>query len=336
MQSETLGELAAALSAVQAALRPAAKNATNPHFRSRFADLESCWDACRAPLAANGLAVIQTVDHPTAFAPLAGLVDVMKAAGLEDTHPLVLKTKDLMAKAGPVSGPRLLTTLVHKSGEFISSAIPLHPKKPNDPQALGSALTYARRYGLCGIVGIVAGDDDDGNGAQQELRPQQNQLRPQQAQSPPRTQQKANPPESATQTVADPRAIEIDLNRLISEMVPKSKNAGISWRICAEEAPSYLHSLMAKTEEKAVRDHCGAALAWRRRQQENALVLAVRKKLRLGESGKLTPEQHLEVISWCEDHMPEETAIAHKGTLSTFLPELTSKGLKALTEEAIL
>jgi hypothetical protein len=61
--SPTIGELAKALAAAQAELEPAKRDATNPHFRSKYADLSACWDAVRAPLARHGLAVSQLV-HP--------------------------------------------------------------------------------------------------------------------------------------------------------------------------------------------------------------------------------------------------------------------------------
>lgn len=57
--SPTIGELAKALAAAQAELEPAKRDATNPHFRSKYADLSACWDAVRAPLARHGLAVSQ-------------------------------------------------------------------------------------------------------------------------------------------------------------------------------------------------------------------------------------------------------------------------------------
>lgn len=56
------------------------------------------------------------------------------------------------------------TTLLHESGEFISGVTPIVSAKPNDPQSLGSAITYARRYGLQSIVGLES-EDDDGESA---------------------------------------------------------------------------------------------------------------------------------------------------------------------------
>ena len=62
MQSESIAALAAALSKAQASITGALKDSSNPFFKSRYADLASCWDSCRKQLADNGLAVIQTTD----------------------------------------------------------------------------------------------------------------------------------------------------------------------------------------------------------------------------------------------------------------------------------
>lgn len=128
-QSDSIAALAAALAKAQGAIKPAIKDSNNPHFKSRYADLASVWDACREPLSENGLAVIQTTDEvPDGSAVL------------------------------------LVTTLVHSSGEWIAGRLRLNPVKA-DPQGMGSAITYARRYALAAIVGI-APDDDDGEAAQ--------------------------------------------------------------------------------------------------------------------------------------------------------------------------
>ena len=134
MKSEQIGELAAALAKAQGAMTVAQKNATNPHFKSRFADFESIWDAIRKPLAANGLAVVQQVR----------LVD----------GALVLDT-----------------TLMHASGQWVTSEYPVVPTQ-NTPQGLGSALTYAKRYALSALVGVVTGEgDDDGQAASAPVKP---------------------------------------------------------------------------------------------------------------------------------------------------------------------
>lgn len=102
------------------------KDGSNPHFRSRYATLEGCLDAAKAALKENNLALTQQI------------------------HP---------------EPDRLVTRLIHTSGEFIEDGgVPLKPRDPTNPQALASAVTYARRYGLMAMLGIT-GEDDDGNAA---------------------------------------------------------------------------------------------------------------------------------------------------------------------------
>jgi hypothetical protein len=137
-RSESIAELAAALAAAQAEMRAASKDAANPMFRSKYATLSSIWEAAREPLARNGLSVVQTPEQ-----------------------------SDLGVCT-------LTTTLLHSSGEHISStfSLPVLPQvvaRGEQPvqtaQGYGSALTYARRYALAAIVGIAPDDDDDGNAA---------------------------------------------------------------------------------------------------------------------------------------------------------------------------
>jgi hypothetical protein len=125
-RSESIAALAAALSATQAEMAGAAKDSTNPHFNSRYADLASAWEACRGPLTRNGLAVVQ---FPR-------------------------------AEGGCV---QIETVLTHKSGEFMSDTLTL-PVSKQDAQGYGSAITYGRRYSLMSVLGI-APEDDDGNAA---------------------------------------------------------------------------------------------------------------------------------------------------------------------------
>ena len=127
--SETIGKLAEALSKAQGEMTGAVKSKQNPFFKSSYADLAACWDAARAPLSKHGLSVSQTTE---------------------------------VSEAGTVI---LVTSLLHSSGEHISGKLPVKPVK-DDPQSMGSALTYARRYGFCAIVGVAPADeDDDGEGA---------------------------------------------------------------------------------------------------------------------------------------------------------------------------
>ncbi len=139
MMSEQVNELFAALSKAQAVIQPALKDKANPFFKSKYCDLASVWNACREPLTNNGLCVMQTV----------------------------VKNE---------SGMVLITTLGHSSGQYIKSEMPLLIVK-QDPQSLGSALTYSRRQSLAAIVGVAPDDDDDGERAQQGFRRDNVQLK---------------------------------------------------------------------------------------------------------------------------------------------------------------
>lgn len=123
-QSETIGKLAEALSAAQAEIEGARKTSANPFFKSSYADLAACWDAIREPLAKHKLAIVQTTE------------------------------------AGEGEAVIIITTLAHASGEWIRGRLRVSPKKAGDPQALGSAITYGRRYALTAIVGLAQVDDD--------------------------------------------------------------------------------------------------------------------------------------------------------------------------------
>lgn len=128
-QSESIANLAKALSTVQGKLTYAKKDSKNPFFKSNYADLESVWDACRDLLSNNGLAVTQ---FPGEY----------------------------------FDGTMSLTTIItHSSGEWISQIMSVPVTKP-DAQGAGSALTYMRRYALAAVVGVVQADDD-GNAASQ-------------------------------------------------------------------------------------------------------------------------------------------------------------------------
>lgn len=125
--SESIKELAAALAKAQAEIKGAAKTGENPHFRSRYADLASTWDACRDALTKHGLSIVQS-------------------PGGDDPEIV-----------------RMTTRLLHESGEWIEDTLAMRPVK-SDPQGIGSATTYARRYALAAMAG-VAPEDDDGNAA---------------------------------------------------------------------------------------------------------------------------------------------------------------------------
>lgn len=73
----------------------------------------------------------------------------------------------------PIVGDAVETTLIHTSGQFITSSCPIVCAKQNDPQAMGSAITYARRYSLASLLGVMTDEDDDGEKAMARPSPKQ-------------------------------------------------------------------------------------------------------------------------------------------------------------------
>lgn len=120
--SPSCGSIALALSKAQKDVKGATKDAANPFFKSRYADLESVWNACREALSANELAVMQM--------PYNDGINV-----------------------------GIVTILAHSSGEWMQSRISAPPSK-NDAQSIGSVITYLRRYALAAMVGVAPTDDD--------------------------------------------------------------------------------------------------------------------------------------------------------------------------------
>lgn len=132
--SEQLNELAAALAVAQGQMKPARMNAVNPFLKNKYADLGAVMDACRDALATNGLSFVQMAYTP----PL-------------ETY-------------GPAVGVE--TMLMHKSGQWLreSFVLPVGDEKGKSVmQVAGSAISYARRYALAAMLGIVADEDTDGN-----------------------------------------------------------------------------------------------------------------------------------------------------------------------------
>ena len=133
--STDITQLAKAMLAIQKQLTPATKDATNPYTRSRYATLNAVMDACKTALLDNGIWLTQI------------------------TVP---------SEPGTIA---LLTKLTHAaSGEF-QAALTVLPLQRPDCQGAGSAITYARRYALTAMLGMVTEDDDDGEGAKLPPRP---------------------------------------------------------------------------------------------------------------------------------------------------------------------
>jgi hypothetical protein len=126
-RSETTAAIFGALLKAQGELKNPPKDSVNPHYKSRYADLATVREAVLPAFLRHGLAVVQC--------------------------PCELG-----------ADPALTTLLIHESGEWVETTIRLRPAKA-DPQGVGSALTYARRYALQSVAGVAAEDDDDGNAA---------------------------------------------------------------------------------------------------------------------------------------------------------------------------
>jgi hypothetical protein len=123
--------IASALVKAQKAFGPALKSSTNPHFKSKYADLAACVEAVIDGLNANGIYLMQP-SHESE------------------------------------GGVTVETVFIHESGEQISAGKLHVPAAKQDAQGYGSALTYARRYSLMAACGI-APEDDDGNAAKPKL-----------------------------------------------------------------------------------------------------------------------------------------------------------------------
>ena len=126
-------KIATALVKAQKAFGPALKSSTNPHFKSRYADLAACVEAVIDALNENGIALVQH-SHECA------------------------------------DGIIIETIFIHESGEMISGGKLHVPATKQDAQGYGSAMTYARRYSLQAACGI-APEDDDGNKASRPAKP---------------------------------------------------------------------------------------------------------------------------------------------------------------------
>jgi len=127
--SDSTANINKSMAQAQSQMRPASKDANNPHFKSKFTSLLSVWESIRDPLTKNGITVWQ----------------------------------DVVSTGGDVS---VFTRLSHISGEWVEFGpltIPLIARK--DAQAIGSAISYAKRYSLCAAVGVVSDEDDDGEAA---------------------------------------------------------------------------------------------------------------------------------------------------------------------------
>lgn len=126
--SESIKELASALSKAQGQIKGALKDSSNPFFKSKYADLSSVVEAIREAWSDNGLSYVQCIE------------------------------------SSDKSEVSIETVILHSSGEWMACGVLSLPVSKHDAQGFGSAMTYARRYSLSAASG-VAPEDDDGNAA---------------------------------------------------------------------------------------------------------------------------------------------------------------------------
>jgi hypothetical protein len=137
-KSESIKNIAGALVDFQSSVSKVAKESNNPFFKSKYASLANILDTIQKPLSECGLAISQFPD-----------------------------------------GNALTTILLHAdSGEWMESSYVMPVAKQNDPQAMGSAMTYARRYALGSILNLNIDDDDDAEKAMGRQVPKKDELTP--------------------------------------------------------------------------------------------------------------------------------------------------------------
>ena len=137
-KSESIKNIAGALVKFQASVSKVAKEANNPFFKSKYASLANILDTIQKPLSECGLAISQFPDENA-----------------------------------------LTTIILHaESGEWMESSYVMPVAKQNDPQAMGSAITYARRQSIGSILNLNIDDDDDGEKAMGRQIPKKDELTP--------------------------------------------------------------------------------------------------------------------------------------------------------------
>lgn len=139
--SDKITDLAKAMIQVQQSLTPALKDAINSYTNSSYATLKSVMEVCRAALLNHGIWMTQ--------------------------YPVSVE-KDHLG---------LVTKIVHSATGQWQLALIEMPLQKNDPQGYGSAMTYARRYGLSALLGIIT-EDDDAESAMQRQKNENHQINP--------------------------------------------------------------------------------------------------------------------------------------------------------------
>jgi hypothetical protein len=176
-KSETINQLSIALVKAQSEIKTVSKDRENPHFKKKYATLDNIIDETRPVLAKHGLAILQMPGG--------------------DGENVIMRTM-----------------LMHESGEWLETEpLVMRPVK-NDPQGMGSCITYARRYSYSALLSISTEEDDDGNGSSHA--PQTSYSRPSNQPAQSTTQQMQQP---ASNSVTSDKVSEPQLR-----MIGKLKN----------------------------------------------------------------------------------------------------------------
>jgi len=212
--TEDIGELAQALAKAQGTMKAAKKTESNPFFKSKYTDLAGVWDSIRDVLSSNGLSVVQTTDYDAT-----------------NNNSVIVST-----------------VLMHSSGQWIEGVTKM-PLVKMDPQAVGSAITYARRYALAAIVGVASEEDDDGEAAmgRKEGQATKQQSAPAQSKSRPTEEQpKTNPLAPLIKSIFEQVTSESGLGLKQDEFLPyvsKLLNKKITASLSRECTPDELRAL---------------------------------------------------------------------------------------------
>jgi hypothetical protein len=177
--SEQLNELAKALAAAQGEFTAIPKSNENPFFHSKYAGLPKVVETASPILSKHGLSISQFIGHDD-------------------------------------QGDTLTTLLLHESGQFIKGTMRLRPVK-NDPQAQGSATTYARRYSYMSVLGLVADEDDDGNAAAKNPQPSRSGGNPKRSGGAAAKRQQSRTVDQETGEIKEPPNVQAVIEKLSQE-----------------------------------------------------------------------------------------------------------------------
>ena len=229
--SESIGEISKALAKAQGTMQPAKFDAKNPFFKSEYATLTSIMAACRPALSENGIAIVQ---------------------GASVNEKMLTVT----------------TMLTHSSGEFISDDLTMAIIKTG-PQDIGSAITYARRYSLSSMVGIVSDADDDGESSKTQNKPAQRTQNKQSNKTPVPAKKvppaKPEPPKKAKATT--PEEPEARTGVQVANQMKKAR------QLLVDVGCKSRNDMMAKTQEIIGRElQAGETLANLSRNEMDTLI----------------------------------------------------------------